>query len=71
MKRATVIGEITGGGGHDNKFVVLTDRFMMSLPFARAMNPITHTNWEEVGVEPDIPVMTTFLGGGGQRTKGQ
>ena len=56
LKRATVIGETTGGGAHDNKFVALTDNFMMSLPFARAVNPITKTNWEEVGVQPDIKV---------------
>lgn len=29
---------------------------MMSLPFSRAVNPITKTNWEEVGVEPDVKV---------------
>ncbi len=56
LKRATVIGEKTGGGAHDNKLVVLTDLFMMSLPFARAVNPISKTNWEEVGVEPDVKV---------------
>jgi hypothetical protein len=56
MKRAVVIGETTGGGAHDNKFVILSDNFEMSLPFARAVNPITKTNWEEVGVEPDIKV---------------
>ena len=56
MKRATVIGEVTGGGAHDNKFVILNDHFMMSLPFARAENPITKTNWEKVGVEPDIKI---------------
>ncbi|MCP5105894.1 MAG: S41 family peptidase, partial [bacterium] len=56
MKRALVIGETTGGGAHDNKFVILTDNFMMSLPFARAINPVTKSNWEEVGVEPDIKV---------------
>lgn len=56
MKRAVVIGETTGGGAHDNKFVILTDNFMMSLPFARAINPVTKTNWEEVGVEPDVKV---------------
>lgn len=59
MKRALVIGETTGGGAHDNKFVILTDHFMMSLPFARAINPITKTNWEEVGVEPDVKVPQT------------
>jgi hypothetical protein len=56
MKRATVIGEATGGGAHDNKFVILNDNFMMSLPFARALNPITKTNWEGVGVEPDVKI---------------
>ena len=56
MKRATIIGEATGGGAHDNKFVILNDNFMMSLPFARAINPITKTNWEGVGVEPDVKV---------------
>ncbi len=56
MKRAAIIGETTGGGAHDNKFVILTDNFMMSLPFARAVNPVTNTNWEEVGVEPDVEV---------------
>lgn len=56
LKRATVVGETTGGGAHDNKFVILSDNFMMSLPFARAINPVTKTNWEGVGVEPDIKV---------------
>jgi len=26
------------------------------VPFARAINPITHTNWEGTGVEPDVKV---------------
>jgi len=25
-------------------------------PFARAINPITQTNWEGVGVKPDVEV---------------
>lgn len=56
LKRATVIGETTGGGAHDNKFVILNDNYEMSLPFARAINPITQTNWEGIGVEPDVKV---------------
>ena len=56
LDRAVIVGETTGGGAHDNKFVILTDRFMMSLPFARAVNPITQKNWEEIGVEPDVKV---------------
>jgi len=56
LTRATVIGEATEGGAHDNRFVILSDRFEMSLPFARAINPVTKTNWEGVGVEPDVKV---------------
>jgi hypothetical protein len=29
---------------------------MIGVPFARAINPITKTNWEETGVEPDVKV---------------
>jgi len=37
MKKTTIIGEVTGGGVHDNKFVILNDNFMMSLPFAEGL----------------------------------
>ena len=29
---------------------------MIGVPFARAINPITKTNWEGTGVEPDVAV---------------
>jgi hypothetical protein len=29
---------------------------LIGVPYARAINPITHTNWEGVGVEPDVKV---------------
>jgi len=32
------------------------DHFMIGVPFARAINPISKTNWEGTGVEPDIKV---------------
>jgi len=54
LKRATIIGETTKGGAHDSRPVKVSDRFMMELPFAEAVNPITKTNWEGTGVEPDI-----------------
>ena len=55
MERATIVGETTGGGAHP----VTRRRFnnlnvAMSLPFGRAINPITGTNWEGTGVEPHI-----------------
>jgi retinol-binding protein 3 len=54
LKRATVIGETTKGGAHDSRPVKVGERFLMELPFARAVNPITHTNWEGKGVSPDV-----------------
>lgn len=58
MKRATVVGETTGGGAHpvDMHIADLGDGVaaMVSMPYGRAVNPITGTNWEGTGVTPDI-----------------
>ncbi|MEO8846931.1 MAG: S41 family peptidase [Kofleriaceae bacterium] len=54
-KRATVIGETTGGGAHPVKLVSLDDSFAIMMPFAESISPITHGNWEGTGVIPDVP----------------
>ncbi len=54
LKRATIIGETTGGGAHPVSGHRIDDHFMIGVPFARAINPISKTNWEGTGVEPDI-----------------
>lgn len=56
LHRATLIGETTGGGAHPVKSVRIDDRFVVGVPFMRANNPITKTNWEGAGVAPDIAV---------------
>jgi len=56
LKRATIVGETTGGGAHPVSGHRIDEHFMIGVPFARAINPITRTNWEGVGVEPDIKV---------------
>ena len=56
LKRATIIGETTGGGAHPVSGHPIDEHFMIGVPSARAVNPITHTNWEGVGVEPDVKV---------------
>jgi retinol-binding protein 3 len=56
LKRATIVGEVTGGGAHPVAGHRIDDRFTIGVPFARAINPITKTNWEGVGVEPDVMV---------------
>jgi C-terminal processing protease CtpA/Prc len=59
LKRATIIGETTGGGAHPVAGHRIDDHFMIGVPFARAINPISKTNWEGTGVEPDIKVPAT------------
>lgn len=54
LKRATIVGETTGGGAHPVQPHRLTDHFLIGVPFARAINPITKTNWEGTGVTPDV-----------------
>ena len=57
LERATIIGETTGGGAHPtNRHIYAEQRVVASVPFGRAMNPITNTNWEGTGVEPHIKV---------------
>ncbi len=57
LKRATIVGEKTGGGAHPVNFHYLKDiKFAAMIPFGRAINPITKTNWEVSGIEPDVKV---------------
>jgi len=57
MKRGTIIGETTGGGAHPvDQRVFKNLNITMFLPFGRAVNPITKTNWEGTGIEPHIKV---------------
>ena len=56
LKRATVIGETTGGGAHPTDTMIVQHDFLLRVPFARAINPVSKTNWEGTGVTPDIAV---------------
>jgi hypothetical protein len=52
--RATVVGERTGGGAHPVEVFELADVLELTVPVARSVNAITGTNWEQVGVVPDV-----------------
>jgi C-terminal processing protease CtpA/Prc len=54
QKRATIVGEVTGGGAHPVSGHPAGDYFMVGVPFAKSMDPVTKTNWEGTGVEPDV-----------------
>ena len=56
LKRATIIGEPTGGGAHPGGGFRISEHFGMFIPTGRAISPITKTNWEGTGVTPDISV---------------
>lgn len=53
QKRGLLIGEVTAGGANPSDIFTI-DNFRFSIPTGRAINPITKTNWEGVGVKPDI-----------------
>jgi hypothetical protein len=56
LGRATIVGETTGGGAHPTMGKRIDDHFVIGVPSARAINPITRTNWEGTGVVPDVKV---------------
>jgi hypothetical protein len=54
--RAEVIGETTGGGAHPTRPMPVSATVVIMVPFARSVNAVTGTNWQETGVVPDIAV---------------
>jgi len=55
LERATIVGETTGGGAHPVEGHRLEDYpVVVQVPFGRAVNPVTGTNWEGTGVAPDL-----------------
>jgi len=56
LKRATVVGETTRGGAHLVRSYPVNDHFEIAIPSARPINPISKTDWEGTGVEPNVKV---------------
>jgi len=56
LKRATIVGETTGGGAHPGGVMSINEGFAIFVPNGRAISPVTKTNWEGVGVTPDVNV---------------
>jgi hypothetical protein len=55
LKRATQVGETTGGGANPGRGFPLHPDFGVFIPTGRAVNPITHDNWEGKGCVPEVP----------------
>ncbi|WP_372950001.1 S41 family peptidase [Mariniphaga sp.] len=58
--RAFVVGEVTRGGANPTEFTVINSNFSISVPYMRSVNPVTQTNWEGIGVQPDIQVKSNI-----------
>jgi hypothetical protein len=56
LKRGTIVGETTGGGAHPTTGEIVQNDYILRVPFARAINPVSKTNWEGTGVKPDVAV---------------
>jgi C-terminal processing protease CtpA/Prc len=56
LKRATVVGETTEGAANPRDVYRINEHFWIGVPAARPVSPITQTNWEGVGVKPDVDV---------------
>jgi hypothetical protein len=56
LKRATLVGQTTGGGAHSGVWYRIDDHFGMGIPETKPINPYATPDWEGTGVEPDVKV---------------
>lgn len=57
-KRIVVVGRKTTGAANPGAFVRVSDHLAVFIPDGRPVHPRTGTNWERVGVQPDVDVKT-------------
>ncbi len=50
----TLVGATTAGAANNNEFVPIAPGFMLSVSYGRPVHPLSGTNWEGVGVSPDV-----------------
>ena len=54
LNRAVIIGETTRGGANRTKRMPINQNFTVSVPYIESIHPVSKTNWEGVGVIPNI-----------------
>jgi len=54
QKRATLVGQTSGGGANPGGTKGINENLNVFIPTGKAINPITKTNWEGVGVVPEV-----------------
>ncbi|WP_225837699.1 S41 family peptidase [Streptomyces sp. NK08204] len=55
LGRAVIVGETTKGGAHPREGWTVHPHLEVTIPVARSLNPVSGTNWEGTGIQPDIP----------------
>jgi C-terminal processing protease CtpA/Prc len=56
FKRAVVVGDTTNGEANPGYAFALTDNLWMMVPTSVNVNAVTKTNWQGIGVSPDIVI---------------
>jgi hypothetical protein len=56
LDRVRIVGEATRGGANPVTRTLLSPHFWVLVPTAHAVNPVTGTNWDGIGVKPDLDV---------------
>lgn len=56
QRRATIVGTRTAGAGHMVTFAPIVHGFVLGASITRVSDPATGTEWEGVGVQPDLAV---------------
>jgi hypothetical protein len=55
-KRAVIVGDASAGAANPGGFRPAGEGFLVFVSAGRPVNPITRTNWEGVGVKPDVAI---------------
>jgi hypothetical protein len=55
-RRAVIIGETSAGAANPGGLFPVGDGFSVFVSISTLVNPTTRTNWEDVGVKPDVAV---------------
>lgn len=54
LDRAVIVGEPSGGGAHPFEYLPIDDHFVLWSVTAKSIHPLTGSNWQGIGVQPDI-----------------
>ena len=56
LKRATLVGATTRGGGNPNMMLPLRSDYLLSIPIGESVSPVDGGSWEGIGVTPNVAV---------------